>query len=510
MQGWRAQFGAADQRDLWNVLSKNRGLVLIFVAKFCESASYFSSVQVLTLFLTDELGFQDKSAGLLYGCYGALISIYGFFMGNSIDRLGVATSIKIGSSLSFIARGLLTITRYRWLMYLNLLVLLPIAGALGIPVLMIAVRRCTNEATRSFAFGIFYTIMNIAALLVGPMIDFLSINVSPDSPFSGNRRVLAASAVLSFCSLVASFRLAREPKLQVKTIPDQKDTGSSLALFRDPSFVRFFVLSILMTNLRGVFRHLDATLPKYLLRTQGPDVNKGLIYALDPLVVIVLVPVFGALLGKVDSFSVIIVGGYISATSPLYMAYTKQVWAAMAFTCQLGLGEALWSPRFLTYQATVAPEGKEAAFIAMSSAPLYLAKLPVGYFSGWLLQSFCPPLPNCKENETTCSQWLRTASATCSSPVLTGVCDKTCQLCDDCVDTLTACPEPNPGNTRLMWLIVCLMTVISPLLVHLFRNRLQEPKHKYTPARTPSEIEEYREDVEMFDIIAGEEFGRTI
>jgi hypothetical protein len=39
-----------------------------------------------------------------------------------------------------------------------------VAGALGIPVMTIGVKRYTHERNRGFAFALFYTLMNAAAL----------------------------------------------------------------------------------------------------------------------------------------------------------------------------------------------------------------------------------------------------------------------------------------------------------------------------------------------------------
>lgn len=35
------------------------------------------------------------------------------------------------------------------------------------------------------------------------------------------------------------------------------------------TFWKYMLLTILMTNVRGIFRHLEATLPKYMQRTFG-------------------------------------------------------------------------------------------------------------------------------------------------------------------------------------------------------------------------------------------------
>ena len=51
----------------------------------------------------------------------------------------------------------------------------------------------------------------------------------------------------------------------------------------------------------------------------------------------------------------------------------------------LSVGEALWSPRLYEYAATIAPKGQEASYMALSSLPLFGAKLMVGITSGTML-----------------------------------------------------------------------------------------------------------------------------
>jgi hypothetical protein len=56
----------------------------------------------------------------------------------------------------------------------------------------------------------------------------------------------------------------------------------------------------------------------------------------------------------------------------------------------LSVGEALWSPRLYEYAATIAPKGQEASYMALSSLPLFGAKLIVGITSGTMLAKYCP------------------------------------------------------------------------------------------------------------------------
>jgi len=83
-------------------------------------------------------------------------------------------------------------------------------------------------------------------------------------------------------------------------------------------------------------------------------------------------------------------GAYITAASVLPLCFATQISSAVGFVSILSLGEAWWSPRFFDLTVSMAPEGREGTFAAMGSAPIFLAKLPVGVLSGYLLQEYCP------------------------------------------------------------------------------------------------------------------------
>ena len=142
-------------------------------------------------------------------------------------------------------------------------------------------------------------------------------------------------------------------------------------LFRSPTFRRFAVLTLLLVNLRAVFRHLDATQPTYLVRCFGEKILKGMIYAINPFMIILLTPLVAGLTKDYDHFDMIKWGGYLSALSPFFPALSTSIWASCMMNITLSLGEAIWSPRLYQYTMNIAPEGREASFSALASAPLF-------------------------------------------------------------------------------------------------------------------------------------------
>ncbi|KAG7340712.1 major facilitator superfamily transporter [Nitzschia inconspicua] len=449
-----------------------------FVLKFLDSYSYFSFSIIFTLFLSNDFGLDDVTAGTLYGAWGALITIYGLLTGFVVDNLGVAQSLKLGFILSLLARIGIFLTTSRTMLYIHVCGTLPLANCLGIPVLTTGIRRYTNETNRGFAFGLFYVIMNVAALISGPAVDLLTIwykgdketeseaaaGSSSEEPRSWSMtsyRAIILTGIISNVLAVFVSLTVREikvdtqeevpPPLQSTTntktnkpstvidpmiIPPspaqgvvrtfRPRTGSPWKILREtsglPVFRRFLLVCLIMLNVRMIFRHLDATLPKYMVREFGPDVAKGTIYSINPAIIIILVPIVTAMTSHVDPLVMMHYGSYVSAASVFILAISTSIWACVVFVTILSLGEAIWSPRLYDYTVTVCPEGREGTFMALSSAPMFLAKLPVGFLSGVLLQRYCPLTLQDGEERHSQTMWLIIGLLTASSPVLMTCC----------------------------------------------------------------------------------------
>lgn len=422
-----------------------------FLLKFLDSFSYFSFSLVLTLFLTEEFGYSDLSAGAIYGAWGALITLFGLLTGVIVDNLGVAASLRIGFTIQFIAKCMIFNTTSRTTL-LVALTLLSLGGCLGIPVLVIGIRRYSTEKNRGFNFGLFYVIMNLAALLSGPTVDYCTIMYRSDRgedeqrmleeayanggevewSLTGYRLIVLLGIVTNILACLVSISV-KEIKVCESGADNEGNANTNLqrvqafepekASMREiiretmhsPSFWRFLLVIMVTLNVRMIFRHLDATLPKYMLREFGENVPKGTIYSINPFLIIFLVPFITAYTTDTDPLLMIHHGCYVSAASVFVLACSTSVPACVIFVIILSIGEAIWSPRLYDYTCSIAKEGREGTYMALSSAPLFLAKLPVGMLSGYLLQKYCP--------------------------------------------------EDGPRNSKLMWLIIGLMTASSPILL---------------------------------------------
>lgn len=384
-----------------------RELWLIFALKFLTSYAYFSLSLVLTMFLSDEFGMSDTSAGWAYGAYGVMSTFFGLLCGWFIDYLGVRASLLVGAIVGAFSRFVMALTTSKKTAVLMLYTLLPFAECLGIPIMTIGIKRYTNARNRTFAFSLFYSMMNVAALCAGPLVDLsrtffgdgITIHLAPlghDIRFTGLRLIILSSAFSTAAMCIVVLIGIREIQVDesgnVSEFTPNRESPfqQTLAVLREPAFWRLTVFTLLLVGVRLVFRHLDATMPKYLVRQFGPSAPFGLIYSINPFLIIILVPIVGLLTRKIDSFSMILAGSFVSAVSPFWLCVQQSYVSVVLFMLTLSIGEAVYSPRVYEYTMEVSAHGSEGLYSSLSSAPLFSVKLLVGGMSGWLLSEFMP------------------------------------------------------------------------------------------------------------------------
>ena len=173
-----------------------------------------------------------------------------------------------------------------------------------------------------------------------------------------------------------------------------------------------------------IYRHIDATFPKYMVREFGSDVMYGTILAINPLLVIILVPIISPFSLYMGPYTQIIIGTTISAISPISMVLGTSIKTAIMFVIILSIGEAIWAPRLYDYALSFVKRGQEGMFMALSNAPLFFTTLLSGILSGFLLENF----------------------------------------------------EPADGSVRKgneLWLIVLIMSLLTPICLIIFRKNIE-------------------------------------
>jgi len=464
-------WGAA--RELW----------ITFAVKFLGIVAYGVANYTLVLWLSYDLGFDDKQAGLIVFGWSAMMTLFTVLVGSLTDAIGLRKAFLFGVVVCVIARGFMTFTSLKWLALCMGLVPLAVGEALGTPVLVAAVQRYSTTSQRSISFAIFYAVMNVGFLVASLIFDYIRKHVGePHGTFlvpglgielTTYRTLFLASLIieiLMFPLLYFGLRGGVEAtdegvKItpEVSKYPDKK-LASALAatvkdawhdtlrifsgLWKQPGFYKFLGFLALAAFVRLIFVQMYYTYPKFGIRELGAGAPIGRLWAINSILIIFLVPIVGAVSQRISAYKMVTFGSAIAAGSVFIMALppvwfeplaqgwlghfvahwylgltgTVNSWYVMIFlfVVVLSIGESVYSPRLYEYAAAIAPKGQEASYMSMSYLPFFFAKLLVAWSSGYLLTTFCP--------------------------------------------------ETGPRNSRAMWLVIALMTLVAPVGLVAFRK----------------------------------------
>eukprot|EP00597_Dinobryon_sp_UTEXLB2267_P002129 CAMPEP_0170060752 /NCGR_PEP_ID=MMETSP0019_2-20121128/2581_1 /TAXON_ID=98059 /ORGANISM="Dinobryon sp., Strain UTEXLB2267" /LENGTH=525 /DNA_ID=CAMNT_0010266419 /DNA_START=546 /DNA_END=2123 /DNA_ORIENTATION=- len=188
---------------------------------------------------------------------------------------------------------------------------------------------------------------------------------------------------------------------------------TALQMGRSHTFWRYCLLSLLLVNLTWMVSS-DALEPTYLLRCFGPAFPRGMVFAINPFVIVWLTPVLAATTAAYPHLDMIRFGGFLTAAGPFLLAASTSPWALVLSEVIRSLGEAIWSPKLVDYSMSIAPQGREASFASLSSVPVFVASIPFGWLSGQLIAAYLP-----EDGPRDCrSLWLLVGGLVISSPLL--------------------------------------------------------------------------------------------
>ncbi|HEX4120848.1 MAG TPA: MFS transporter [Verrucomicrobiae bacterium] len=424
-------------------------LWIVFALKFLIIAAYAITNSTLVLWLRSDLGYSDVQALPLVAGWSLLMTVATLLVGSLTDALGMRRTLFLGTFVCIFGRFVLVASTSRWVALAGGLAPLAVGEALSGPVLVAAARRYSNTRQRSISFSLIYAMMNVGFLLAAWVFDWVRQGlgehghlVLPGANISTYRALLLVSLIIEIVMLPLIFvmregveasdeglvRTPMKPRYPNRNMIDAvgltiRDAGrETIELFgkllQQKGFYRLIVFLMLIAFLKLIFMQMYYVFPTFGIRELGPGAPVGKLWAINSIMVILLVPTVGALTQRFSAYTMVIVGGVISAGSVFVMTMPTAWFAAMAngwvgnaighdylslkgevhpyyvmiaiFVILLSIGEAFYSPRVYEYAAAIAPKGQEASYGALSYVPFLLAKLLIGTFSGFLLARFCP------------------------------------------------------------------------------------------------------------------------
>lgn len=422
---------------LMNLRDTPPALWLVFVLKLFTVVAYKLVTVVLVSFLMKDCGVSDAQAQWIFGVWGMFMSVSTLLAGSVTDALGIRRTLITGIALCLVTRLVLVSSGNSAVVLLLGLVPLAIGEALCTPVLVAATRNYTNAAQRSVAFSVFYSILNLGFMFAYFIRDGIQTEAAAtDGLFliggiemSVQRVLFLTSLAIELLALPCILALRDEGTSGVRAglswtatlVAAAVETGRLFAaLVRHPAFRRLLVFLLMIGLLKIVFNIMDAVLPTFAEREIGTEGAKsvGRLNAVNSILILVLAPLVGALTRKLPAYSMVILGGFITAASFVFMVLPAERFLGMAaspfgqwfghqylrlegiihpyllmillWQVVFSIGEAFYSPRVYEYAVSIAPKGQEASYASLSAVPLLMGKLINSAAFAGLLTRFCP------------------------------------------------------------------------------------------------------------------------
>lgn len=392
------------------------------VVELLERAAYYGVFIVITLYLSNVLGFTDVQAALISGIFSAGLYLLPLFSGAYADKIGFRKAMMLAFTLltiGYVSLGILPtvlesagLVSYakgadektifhgikenmgRWSV-IPIMLLVMIGGSFIKSVISGTVAKETTAENRAKGFSIFYMMVNIGAFSGKTIVDPLRRSMGDTGLIVLN--YFSAGATLLALVLIFFFYKSTQANENNKTI---KEIWQGLGKVLTNG--RLMALILIISGFWLVQGQMYATMPKYVLRMAGDSATPGWYANVNPLIVVLCVNFVTHLMRKRKAITSMFVGMCILPLSAFVMALGNIVGASeilglhpIAFMMVVGIAiqgfaETFISPRYLEYFSLQAPKGEEGLYLGFSHLHSFFSWIFAFIISGFLLESFCP------------------------------------------------------------------------------------------------------------------------
>jgi proton-dependent oligopeptide transporter, POT family len=396
-----------------------------------DTMAYFGMLTLMTEYLSSDLGWSDFRAGLTVSIFTMLVTLLMLGVGSFAEGFGLRRAILFALVLAVAGRVVYALAPgiphgFSMSFVVIAAVLLVAMGEATLqPVCYSGVKQYTDEKTHSMGYGLIYAIMNLGIVGIGALSAWLRPAVEALKHGKPSNEIVGASAVKLFagfsgsgvqavnwaCVLITILTLLLTWLLLTRKVEAAKlrpDPAQQLrASATDPigkrlkeyfiggpfSNPRFIFFIFMMLPVRTLFAHQWLTMPQYILRAYDQAVGdrmEWLVNWINPLIIFLAVPVTTALTRKVNVYTMMILGAFVSAAPTFLLCAGPNLTLLITYFVIFSLGEALWSARFLEYASELAPPGRIAQYMGLAQIPWLLAKATTGLYSGLMLATYVP------------------------------------------------------------------------------------------------------------------------
>ena len=345
---------------------------LVIVFEFFERGAYYGMMSILSVYLTDSLGFEKQSVGMIKGTIQPILYLLPILTGAIADRMGYRRTLMVAFTLLGIGYILTSQTTSYTAVFFSLIVMGIGAGTFK-PVISGSIAKVTDERNSTMGFGIYYWSINLGAFLFPLVIVPWLKSVSPNL-------VMVASGVCTGAMLIPTFFLFKEP-VAVRAIQESLFTtlgaiGAKIfTVLKDWRFILFIFIYSWFWIL--YFQMFDSVLwyVKYFVDPSALNNVVRSVTGLDwkfdvehvtvinALTIILLQMGVSSIVAKARALPTMVAGVALATIGMAILAINTNIWIFMLGIMVFSLGEMTAHPKFISYLGLIAPPDKKATYM---------------------------------------------------------------------------------------------------------------------------------------------------
>lgn len=344
---------------------------LVIIFEFFERGSYYGMMSVLSVYLTDILGFSKEGVGVIKSTIQPLLYFLPILSGAIADRLGYRKTLMF--AFSFLGIGyFLTSQMTSYTAVFMALVVMGIGAGTFKPIISGTIAKVTNESNSTLGFGIFYWSINFGAFLF-PLV------IVPFLKSMDWRYVMIASALATGLMLLPTIFIYKEPdreKHQDKFLEGIFQVFKKI--FEVASNWRFMLFIVIYSMFWILyFQMFDSVLWYFQTFIDAAPLNKFIsgivgfnwkfdvehITVINALTIITLQLFISNIVKNFKAMPTIIVGLLFGTLGMAILALGNTIWILLIGITVFSFGEMTAHPKYISYLGTIAPQDKKATYM---------------------------------------------------------------------------------------------------------------------------------------------------
>ncbi len=367
------------------------------VIELFERLAHYGMYVGLSLYLTDVVGYGDVEAGFWQGNFRVAGSLMPVVCGAIADGITFKRSLIVAFCLY--ATGYLMLFAFpSRLLAPPALLCLAVGGGFMKPVIMGTVVRTAPEGRQTEGFAVYYRMVNVGSAFGKPLAYLMRTLVAL-------RFVMLNSVAASLAALALAVFGYREPtggapqpeavtggyRDPPRAASVRNRLGDTLRSYGEAlRNLRFVTFLVIFAGFYFMAEQFYMTFPKYVTRHIDPKAKFEFITLINPALISLFQGAVTRLGKKLTPIASMTVGMLIAALSMLVMGTLPGLAGACVSGAIFAFAEMSFTPRYLDYIASFAPEGKAGMYMGLAFVPMALGSWVGGPLSGFMISRYLP------------------------------------------------------------------------------------------------------------------------